>query len=165
MRRIGRRVLLAFLTVVSVTAACLSAFTYTRRNDTVTWSLQTVARTVELESGDVSAATEQYFLYSSAGQIGVGHQGLSATWIPPIVDGKPFQVLWDPIVTFPVLMPSWLLCPVALATGAPVAFAIRRAIAMRRRVGGRMCVTCGYDLRATPDRCPEGGNVPQPQLN
>jgi hypothetical protein len=55
-----------------------------------------------------------------------------------------------------VCLPYWLF--MALSLPAPL-LAIRqvRRRAKRRKAG--LCERCGYDLRASPERCPECGSV------
>lgn len=52
-------------------------------------------------------------------------------------------------------LPYWIICP--LLACLPGWWLVRTK---SRRRG--LCPTCGYDLRATPDRCPECGTVPKP---
>ena len=53
-----------------------------------------------------------------------------------------------------VWVPFWL--PVLLAA-LPPAWYSGATIRRRRRGRAGLCAACGYDLRATPDRCPECG--------
>jgi hypothetical protein len=55
---------------------------------------------------------------------------------------------------FLIRFPSWLL--VLLTSILPGLWLLRRS---QKRVDGNLCPVCSYDLRATPDRCPECGTV------
>lgn len=56
-------------------------------------------------------------------------------------------------------VPIWFVM-LTLAAGGLLAlpgFLRRRRVAHRKRLG--LCIVCGYDLRATPERCPECGRT------
>jgi hypothetical protein len=76
--------------------------------------------------------------YSDAAGIGMPTIGTTHSWMVP---------MW---------LPAWVTA--MLPAGYALAAWRRRRHA--RRVGRRQCPTCGYDLRASPDRCPECGTVP-----
>jgi hypothetical protein len=59
--------------------------------------------------------------------------------------------LWGALPLF-----VWYLSLVVLLSHLRVTRALPE---IRRRVGG-MCPECGYDLRSTPERCPECGAIP-----
>jgi hypothetical protein len=70
-----------------------------------------------------------------------------------VVDGGRFILFGN---AWQIQLPYWLLSLMALyLPGFRLIFVLRRRY--RRRIGA--CVKCGYDLRATPDRCPECGAV------
>ena len=53
-------------------------------------------------------------------------------------------------------VPYWFMCTVAALPG--LLWVRQRCRAVLQKTTG-CCSTCGYDLRATPDRCPECGTV------
>ncbi|CAA9485945.1 MAG: hypothetical protein AVDCRST_MAG69-1063 [uncultured Solirubrobacteraceae bacterium] len=63
-------------------------------------------------------------------------------------------------------VPQWV--PILLFALLPLTSAVarRRERSRQRRTAHGLCLSCGYDLRATPERCPEcgtaaGGIVPR----
>ena len=67
-----------------------------------------------------------------------------------------------PCSSWGVIVPHALI--VALAAILPAAWLIRWWRRRMRMAAGH-CKTCGYDLRATPDRCPECGSVSQGEIS
>ena len=69
-------------------------------------------------------------------------------------------IYYAPWRSWHFVVPYWLS---ALLFGAlplrHVTMSVKRRVEERRRRAG-LCRSCGYDLRATPERCPECGAVP-----
>lgn len=60
-----------------------------------------------------------------------------------------------------VVLPYWLLAAATAPLPAGrLLLGIGRMSRRRRRARLHLCRSCGYDLRATPDRCPECGAAP-----
>jgi hypothetical protein len=77
-----------------------------------------------------------------------------ARWVPPVIRRfSPPMAYWN------FGLPYWM--PAAVLAALPIARGYRWLVALRkaRRSSAGLCPSCGYDLRATPDRCPECGTA------
>jgi hypothetical protein len=113
------------------------------------------SRSYELEIADSRQAATVRFSHSSALPeyfFSSQRSGIGFYDVPP-VRGTLLRVS----STSGISAPYWLLI---LAAGLPGAWVGSRHLARARRAMRRhTCRRCGYDLRATPDRCPECGSV------
>ena len=84
----------------------------------------------------------------------VNHFGIEAAWTP----NRPGRA---------VSMPTWWL---VVLTAPPSAIWLRNRVRRIARRARGQCLSCGYDLRASPERCPECGatrtsnQLPAPHL-
>jgi hypothetical protein len=56
-------------------------------------------------------------------------------------------------------VPIWQIMVPPLLVSALAGTLWRRQSIRARRIQAALCINCGYDLRATPERCPECGTV------
>ena len=76
----------------------------------------------------------------------------------PRSDGRPAPPLMSYVHR--IYVPHWFVLIILLCVPAAwLLRAVRRQRALRR-AAQMLCPSCGYDLRATPERCPECGAVP-----
>ena len=115
-----------------------------------------------------------YYVIADRRSYGVGTEpggviGFLQQERPAYRDGDPADVMFDRLgfryyrITsagmrrWNLMLPFWLI---GLAAAVPpIGWLGRRLRTRRRRSAGR-CAACGYDLRATPGRCPECGAEP-----
>ena len=64
-----------------------------------------------------------------------------------------------PVRTVNVIVPWWAVVALLALPAAIIAWRSWRVRAATRRQQNGLCPQCGYDLRASPERCPECGAV------
>ena len=149
---------LSLLLCVAVCVLCVRSYwmadVATRSGSAIDWQFRsnhgclTISRVWHESASDVPwrASSEPACAPSQAGFAGFSHQHI-------VYDVGIFA----DFERRDAAVPHWV---VSLLLAIPPALWLRAAARRRRSRRLGHCGSCGYDLRATPDRCPECGTVP-----
>ena len=90
-----------------------------------------------------------------------GTRSESGPWNGVSLDGDGVHAYWMVLsdLVSRVSVPLWAILTLTSAAVVLRRTAASRGVRLGRRNDGR-CPACGYDRRATPDRCPECGIIP-----
>jgi hypothetical protein len=113
---------------------------------------------------NIAATTQEWFEASKADKAGLIVLSFGYIRIADMIDPVGKRIPQGGYA-HAVILPYWLAA--ALLAIWPVKQAWREYRTERehsRRLQG-LCPCCGYDMRATPDRCPECGTEPSPAAN
>jgi hypothetical protein len=111
------------------------------------WTVRSVAVRPGWQKPPVGMGTGTFWNHLGFGRV-QGNGMITINGVPPPGYSQ---------VTTRYEMPLWLVALVA--AGPPVGVIFRR-VQITQRVRHGHCLICGYDMRATPDRCPECGAFP-----
>jgi hypothetical protein len=92
-------------------------------------------------------------------------RGAFGRWIPNLAKASgwgPVHVARVSTYWFSVTVEDWVLAVLFGVLPALWAAGLSRKLYRRSRLSASQCPSCGYDLRATPDRCPECGRATSP---
>jgi hypothetical protein len=102
-------------------------------------------------TGDTEGWIWQYFTYPSPATLDFSND-------PGLITFVGCGYVWSAVFRYRIIFfPHWFL---ALLFAILPAFRLLSILRTRRLNRLGICPRCGYDLRATPDRCPECGHVP-----
>ena len=90
-----------------------------------------------------------------------------ATGSQLVLSGNVFTspaLVMEPSAFQVVVVPYWALVLLSALLPLYVMSRLPGVLRRRRRLKRRLCVECGYDLRASKDRCPECGAVILPPV-
>ncbi|HZN69002.1 MAG TPA: hypothetical protein VFB66_27225 [Tepidisphaeraceae bacterium] len=104
----------------------------------------------------VTAGPARDFTAAVSGHVSRG-AGSHSRYAGGVQIGRVYRPSGFEFVVVYVVVPVWLLLLPLAPAWTPSLWQFARARARQRR---GLCPSCGYDLRATPDKCPECGLAP-----